>query len=158
MTGDSTPWLSDQQERLWRDWVRLGTRLPAALNRQLQAAGLSLADFEVLVMLTDVAGGRLRLTDLAEQMHWERSRLSHQVRRMGQRGLLERQMCDSDGRVAYVAITAAGRTAIEEAAPGHATLVQQMFFAGLSQEQSSALRSFFAGALARLDDAEAGNS
>src|SRR5919112_1306317 len=132
MTDDS-PWLDDDQQRLWRRWVALSSELPAALHRQLQAdSGLSLQDFEVLVRLTEVPDGRARVTDLANAAGWERSRLSHHIKRMQGRGLVQRQECCDDGRGAFVVLTPAGRTAIERAAPGHVRTVRELVFSGLS--------------------------
>lgn len=122
-------WLTDAEEQLWRRWLTLNRLVPAALHHDLQAdSGLSLADFEVLVQLTDTAEGRLRVGDLAQLMQWERSRVSHQVTRMERRGLVTRVDCTQDGRVAYVAITPQGREAIEKAAPSHLRTVRRLVF------------------------------
>ena len=67
------PWLSADEERLWRQWLRLNALLPAELHRELQRDGLSLPDFDVLVQLTDRPDGRVRISDLARQLTWERS-------------------------------------------------------------------------------------
>lgn len=72
----------------------------------------------MLVNLTDSEAGRLRVSDLATQMLWERSRLSHHVTRMERRGLVQRVECPSDGHGAFIVITPEGRVAIEGAAPG----------------------------------------
>lgn len=150
MTDDS-PWLSEAQQRLWRGWISLMTQLPAELHRQLQAdSGLSLQDFEVLVRLTEADEGRARVTDLANAAGWERSRLSHHVKRMAARGLVERQECCDDGRGAFVVVTAAGRGALEDAAPGHARTVRDLLFADLDDAGLAAVTRFVEGALQRL--------
>ena len=110
----------------------MGSRLPAALNRQLQRdSDLSLQDFDVLVQLTDVDEGRVRVSALAAALGWERSRLSHHVTRMERRGLVAREECDDDGRGAFVVLTPAGRAAIERAAPGHVRTVRSLVFDAL---------------------------
>jgi DNA-binding MarR family transcriptional regulator len=148
--GDS--WLDDRQQRLWRAWVALSSQLPAALHRQLQAdSGLSLQDFEVLVHLTDASDGRVRVSDLARCAGWERSRLSHHVKRMEGRGLVQRQECCDDGRGAYVTVTPAGREAIERAAPGHVSAVKDFVFASLTDDEIDAVTRFAEGALSRLE-------
>ena len=148
---DDSPWLDDRQQRLWRSWVALGSQLPAELHRQLQAeSGLSLQDFEVLVRLTDVEDGRVRVSDLARATGWERSRLSHHVKRMQGRGLVERQECCDDGRGQFVALTPAGRQAIERAAPGHARTVRELVFASLDDEELDAVTRFTERVLGRL--------
>lgn len=125
----TTPWLDDEQQRVWRRWLALTAELPAALNRELQADGeLSLPDFEVLVRLTDVADGRLRVSDLASALAWERSRLSHHLKRMEARGLICRDDCAEDGRGSFVAVTEQGRRAIEHVAPAHVATVRRLVF------------------------------
>ena len=89
-TGPMTQWLDDRQQRIWRAWLKLNRELPTALGRDLQArSDLSMADFEVLVNLTDVPEGRLRISELASSMNWERSRVSHHLKRMAARGLVD---------------------------------------------------------------------
>ncbi|MCV7319304.1 MarR family winged helix-turn-helix transcriptional regulator [Mycolicibacterium confluentis] len=108
--------------------MRVQLRLSYEMNRQLQAdSGLSLADYDVLVALSDEDQG-MRVSDLAAQIGWERSRLSHQLRRMEERGLTERRPNAEDRRTTNVVLTATGRRAIVEAAPGHVDLVRTMFF------------------------------
>ena len=150
---DDDPWLDERQQRLWRCWVALNSQLPAALHRQLQAdAELSLQDFEVLVHLTDTADGRVRVSDLAGCMGWERSRLSHHVKRMEGRGLVQRQECFEDGRGAFVTLTPTGREAIEHAAPGHARTVRELVFTSLTEEELDAVTTFAERVLGRLED------
>jgi DNA-binding MarR family transcriptional regulator len=154
MTEDS-PWLDDDQQRLWRRWVALSSELPAALHRQLQAdSGLSLQDFEVLVRLTEVPDGRARVTDLAHAVGWERSRLSHHIKRMQGRGLVTREECCDDGRGAFIALTPAGRDALERAAPGHARTVRDLVFASLGDAELRTVSSFLGGVLDRLGTAQ----
>ncbi|WP_212814946.1 MULTISPECIES: MarR family winged helix-turn-helix transcriptional regulator [unclassified Mycolicibacterium] len=108
--------------------MRVQLRMNYEINRQLQAdSGLSLADYDVLVALSDNDAG-MRVSDLAAQIGWERSRLSHQLRRMEERGLTERRPSVEDGRTSNVVLTANGRRAITEAAPGHVDLVRALFF------------------------------
>ena len=130
------PWLDDQEQHLWRGWLKLNLELSATLQRELQEdAGLSNPDFEVLVHLTDDPEGRIRVTDLAGLLRWERSRVSHHVKRMEGRGLVERAECPEDGRGAFIAITAEGRAAIERAAPGHVRAVRRLMFDVLGAEE-----------------------
>ena len=81
-----SPWLDDAEQQAWRAYLRMHGRLVGQLARRLQAdSGLSLADYQVLVALTDVADARLRVLDLARSLDWEQSRMSHQVARMVRR-------------------------------------------------------------------------
>lgn len=131
-----TRWLDDGEQRAWRAWLRMHTQLNAVLHRQLQAeSGLSLADYEVLVKLTDTQHGRLRPYQLQRALDWEQSRLSHHLGRMQRRGLVAKEDCGHDGRGAYITVTDAGRQAITAAAPGHVDAVRRYFFDALEPEQ-----------------------
>jgi DNA-binding MarR family transcriptional regulator len=132
--NDEAPWLSADELALWRRWLTVNSMLSGVLNRELQAdAGLSLPDYEVLVHLTDSAEGRVRVTELARALDWERSRVSHQVTRMQRRGLVERSECRDDGRGSWVVLTRLGRSVIEKAAPGHAKAVRRLIFGDLTE-------------------------
>ncbi|GAA0969089.1 MarR family winged helix-turn-helix transcriptional regulator [Actinocorallia libanotica] len=147
-----TRWLSDEEQRLWRDFLRMHTDLWAVVGRDLQSgSGLSPGDFEVLVHLTDSAGHRLRVTELARAMRWERSRLSHQLSRMEKRGLILRQECPEDARGAFVVLTPEGLGAIESAAPSHVETVRRVLFDVLAPHQLDALADVCATVLAELD-------
>lgn len=151
MSDTDIPWLDEQEMALWRLWLRLQTELPAALGRALAQDGdLSLQDFETLVWLSEAPGERLRISALAEQMHWERSRLSHHLRRMSARGLVTKQDCPDDGRGSFVGLTHAGRAALESAAPGHVRAVRALFLDGIEQDERAALRRFLERVLGRV--------
>lgn len=131
--GASDPeWLTPAQSTAWRAYMGLSLQMTYEMNRQLtEDHGLSLADYSVLVALADSTDGSRRVTDLASEIGWERSRLSHHLKRMSARGLAERRTSESDGRAADVVLTALGRHAIEKAAPDHVALVKRLFFADL---------------------------
>lgn len=110
-------------------------RLNYEMNRQLQSdTDMSLADYHVLNALTGAPDGRLQVSDLAALIGWERSRASHQLRRLCERGLIERIPSAEDGRATDATLTKAGREAIKAAAPGHVDLVRRMFFDPLPDE------------------------
>jgi DNA-binding MarR family transcriptional regulator len=139
MTTD-IPWLSAQEEHVWRAWNQLTAELTAGLQRTMQAeAQLSMPDYGVLVHLTDSPEGRVRVSDLASLLQWERSRLSHHLTRMEGRGLVERTECAEDGRGAFIGVTTAGRTAIEQAAPSHVAAVRRLVFDHLDAQDVAAL-------------------
>jgi DNA-binding MarR family transcriptional regulator len=147
-------WLTDDEQRAWRGLLQMTSRLDARLNRQLQqTSGLSLADYDVLVLLTERPDGRLRVFEIAEDLQWEQSRLSHHIGRMQRRGLVAREECTTDRRGAFVVLTPAGREAIEKAAPAHVATVRQLVFDGLSKEQVATLESTVNEVLSRLDQA-----
>lgn len=144
-------WLTPEQQRAWRGLLFMNTQLHAHLARALQAeSDLSYADYTVLVSLTDQEGDRARISELADVLQWERSRLSHHIKRMESRALLERSSCPEDGRGQYIAVTPIGRAAIEQAAPGHAALVRDLMFADLSDEELAVLTEVSERVLDRL--------
>jgi DNA-binding MarR family transcriptional regulator len=129
------PWLSAAELRAWRAFMSVQLRMNYEMNRQLQSdSDLSLADYHVLNALTDAPGGRLQVSDLAALIGWERSRASHQLRRLCERGLTERVRSGDDGRATDAILTKAGREAIDAAAPGHVALVRSLFFDPLPDE------------------------
>ena len=132
--GDS-PWLSPSQKRAWLAYMRVQLRMNYEINRQLQRdSGLSLADYHVLNALTMAPDHRLQVTDLAALIGWELSRVSHHLRRLGDRGLTKRVQSEVDGRATDAVLTKKGLSTIVEAAPGHAALVRKLFFEPLPDE------------------------
>jgi DNA-binding MarR family transcriptional regulator len=128
-------WLTPVQQRAWLAYIRVQLRMNYEMHRQLQVDnGLSLSDYDILVALSNAPHARMRVADLAAQIGWERSRVSHQLRRMCERGLTERQPSPDDGRATHVWLTAAGRDAITQAAPGHVELVRRLFFDSIPDE------------------------
>ena len=149
--GDS-PWLSPTQSRTWVAYMRVQLRMNYEINRQLQRdSGLSLADYHVLNALSNAPDHKLQITDLAALIGWERSRLSHQVRRLSERGLTERIQSEDDGRATDAVITEDGMNAIVAAAPGHATLVRKLFFGPLPDELVPSLTAALEHIQASLD-------
>jgi DNA-binding MarR family transcriptional regulator len=133
-------WLDERQLRAWRSMQFMQMRLEGELARQLAAdSSLSYPDYLLLVALTDRPDGRMRLFELADALGWERSRVSHQVARMADRGLVAKEKCGSDRRGAFVAVTATGRREIEAAAPGHVAAVRRLFVDRLTPDQLDAI-------------------
>jgi DNA-binding MarR family transcriptional regulator len=149
----TTRWLTDHEQAAWRAFLDMHARLTAQLNRELQTdSGLSLADFAVLANLSE-HDSTMRVLELARALGWEKSRLSHQLSRMQQRGLIERAGCPSDRRGAYVQLTDEGRATIEAASPQHVEAVRRYMFDHLTADQIEALTAISGGVLARLDEA-----
>jgi DNA-binding MarR family transcriptional regulator len=143
-------WLTEEEQRAWRGLLRMTSRLNARMNRQLQDEyGISLADYEVLVALSEAPEGRLRVFETVDALAWEQSRVSHQLARMQRRGLITRQDCATDARGAFAVLTEAGRAAIERAAPAHVEMVRQLVFDGLGHDQLTALTEITTGVLDR---------
>ena len=146
-----TRWLTEEEQRAWRGLLRMTAQLNARANRLLlQEYGISLADYEVLVALSEAPEGQLRVFEVADALAWEQSRVSHQLARMQRRGLITREGCATDARGAFAVLTTAGRAAIERAAPAHVEQVRQLVFDELSHEQVSALTEITTRVLDRL--------
>ena len=144
-------WLTDEEQQAWRGLLRMTSQLNARMNRQLQDEyGISLADYDMLVVLSEAPEGRLRVFEVADALAWEQSRVSHQLARMQRRGLITRVGCATDARGAFAVLTEAGRAAIERAAPAHVEQVRQLVFDGLSPGQVAALTEITTGVLDRL--------
>ena len=144
-------WLTEEEQRAWRGLLRMTSQLNARANRLLQEEyGISLADYEVLVALSEAPEGRLRVFEVADALAWEQSRVSHQLARMQRRGLITREGCATDARGAFAVLTTVGRGAIERAAPAHVEQVRQLVFDELSHEQVSALTEITTRVLDRL--------
>ena len=142
-------WLTDEQQHIWRGYLAASSRLQTAMHRQLQQdCELSLSDYDVMVALSE--RGPLRINELGEILAWEQSRLSHQLRRMRGRGLVNRRDSSDDRRGATVQITDAGLAALGAAASGHAELVRSVVFDGLSAAQQRAFGSVIESILGRL--------
>ena len=146
-------WLSDDEQRAWRTYLRMSSLLPAALNRQLQQdCGLTLPEYEVLVQLSESPGHRLRPYQICEGLNWEQSRLSHQLTRMERRGLVSRRECAADGRGAVIELTAAGADLIGAAAPRHVAAVRGLVFDRLSATERTAFEEACSRIVAVLTD------
>ncbi|VVJ20622.1 Transcriptional regulator [Amycolatopsis camponoti] len=120
--------LTAAETAAWYAYMKVHLRLEYELNRQLRAdSGISLADYHVLVALTSEPEGRMRVTDLAIRIGWERSRLSHHLKRMRERELVETGANAEDRRAVDVALSEAGREALRQAGPDHVEFVRKAF-------------------------------
>lgn len=145
-------WLSADEERAWRGLLRMHDLLVNQAGRSLQSEfGLSATDYSVLAELTRAPDDRLRVMELAKVLGWEKSRTSHHLSRMVKRGVITREDCIDDGRGAYVAVTAAGRAAIEAAAPRHVEDVRRLFLDHLTPGQIVLLAEITDTVIEKLD-------
>ena len=148
---EDVQWLDQREERAWRALQFMQMRLDGELARQLAAdSGLSYPDYVVLVALTDRPDGRMRLFELGEVLGWEKSRVSHHVARMINRGLVAKKPCDADRRGAYVIATKRGRKEIAAAAPGHVAEVRRLFIDQLTPDQLDAISAAAESVLAAI--------
>jgi DNA-binding MarR family transcriptional regulator len=125
---------------VWRSLIDTTTELRRRLGAQLQReTGLSPADYRVLLALHEVAGRRMRSSALAASIDWERSRLSHQLRRMETRGLVRRDECATDSRGAEISVTSQGSDLFRRATAPHLLAVKRHFADALTPGQFAAL-------------------
>jgi DNA-binding MarR family transcriptional regulator len=128
--------LEPGERSAWFSYMRLQLRLRFELNRQLQSdSGISLADFDVLVALTSDPGSVMGVSALAARIGWERSRLSHHVKRMADRGLVSLAVASTDRRVREVRLAPDGVQVLRDAAPAHIDLVRAMFTSALEPQE-----------------------
>jgi DNA-binding MarR family transcriptional regulator len=127
--------LSDVQLRVWLAYMRVNLQLTYEMNHQLLSESeLSLADYHVLTKLHQAPARTLRISALAHEIGWERSRASHQVRRMTERGLIATEQATNDRRGTQVTVTDRGHATYLEARRGHVALVKELFFSGLRDD------------------------
>ncbi|WP_020657466.1 MarR family winged helix-turn-helix transcriptional regulator [Amycolatopsis benzoatilytica] len=144
-----------REAEVWCSYQRLQRALGTALDRRLEhGAGISAADYALLVPLATAPGGVLRMRELGVTVEWDRSRLSHHVSRMVKRGLVVRENCTEDARGANVRLTEDGRAAIAAAEGHYREAVQRYFFDQASADELDLLGRVFRRMLAGLADAD----
>src|SRR5580704_19332149 len=143
-------WLTDDEQRAWRAYIRLAQLLMRQLDRDLHPFGLSMHDYEILVELSEATQHRLRMTDLADRTAQSRSRLSHQVSRMESRGLVAREGCEGDKRGTFAVLTELGAAVIGQVAPHHVASVRRHFIDQLAADGLGALTGACEPVLDRL--------
>jgi DNA-binding MarR family transcriptional regulator len=146
-----TQWLTREQQQHWRAYIAATTLLGERLSRELQSAhGISMADYEILVRLSEAPDRRLRMSQLADHTLASRSRLSHQVDRLEKVGLVERTACAEDRRGANAVLTEKGWTLLVAAAPTHVEGVREHLVDQLTPEQFASVGDALAVVAAHL--------
>jgi DNA-binding MarR family transcriptional regulator len=159
MTEPETRWLSDEEQQVWRASLGVLNLLPLYLERDLQQKhGLTMHDYEILVRLSEAPDRRLRLTELAGLSHQSKSRLSHQMTRMENAGLVARESCDSDRRGQWAVLTEAGWQRLVKAAPDHVESVRRHFIDLFTEEQKRVLGEAFGTIMEHLRDVDNGQT
>ncbi|WP_353647456.1 MarR family winged helix-turn-helix transcriptional regulator [Nakamurella sp. A5-74] len=138
-------WLSVLEQQAWRAALILRGPLMAELGRRLaHHSGLSIADYDVLVALSEVESGTMPVSELLAATDWEASRMSHQLTRMQKRGLLRRRTSRLDGRRSEVSLTPEGARSIRAAAPMHVKDVRELLIDRLEIRHLEALAAITA--------------
>ncbi|MFJ9840540.1 MarR family winged helix-turn-helix transcriptional regulator [Kitasatospora sp. NPDC101155] len=146
------PWLTSGELASWMSVVRLITRLPWAIDAQLQRdAELSMVEYMTLAVLSGVPDRTLRMSTLAEHTSTSLSRLSHMVKRLESRGYVRREPDPSDGRFTNAILLPAGVSMLESAAPGHVAYVRHLVVDNLSGERLRRLGQDAERILQRID-------
>lgn len=145
--------LSERQAAAWASYQRMRVRLTERLNRELvRKTGLSEADFEILCALTQTPEESVRALALRCGLEWEKSRLSHQLRRMEARGFITREECPEDNRGSVIRVTDTGRKLAAEARIHYEQAVRRYVTDILTAEQMEALGTIAEVVLKHLEE------
>src|SRR5216684_36039 len=143
-------WLTAEEQAAWRAFLGACQELFGAVEAQLQhEEGMPHTYYEILVRLSETPGRSLRMSQLAEASASSKSRVSHAVARLEERGWVRRVDCPTDRRGQIAELTADGYAALSAAAPGHVEQVRQVLFDALSAEQLRQLEKISAAILAK---------
>jgi DNA-binding MarR family transcriptional regulator len=133
-------WLTPEEQSVWRAFLDVSRLMTDQMNRQLSDdGGMSLPEYEILVALSEAPDRRLRMSELADRVLSSRSRITHTVGRMEERGHVHREACADDGRGVLCVLTDAGFAVLERAAPAHVESVRSAMFDPLTAEEVDAL-------------------
>src|SRR3954471_1240527 len=147
-----TDWLDDEQQAAWVRLIAMVELLPGVLDTQLRReADLTHFEYFLLAMLSEAPERTLRMTALAARTNATLPRLSHVVRRLEERGLVERSACPQDARATNARLTEAGWRTLRDTAPGHVATVRQHVIDALTPEQVGQLGEIAQAILGRLD-------
>lgn len=147
-----TRWLTEDEQRGWRAWLAASSLLNDRLSRDLQEEhDLTIADYEILVQLSESPERRMRMSELAERTLSSRSRLSHQIDRMATRDLVAREACVDDRRGSFAVLTDHGWDVLVAAAPDHVESVRTHLLDVLTPTEFAALGKACAKVAERLE-------
>lgn len=148
---NGTNWLGAAEMASWRAYIEGSALLEYRLNRELQAAhDLSIADYEIIVRLSEQPEQRLRMSELADDVAHSKSRVSHQIRRLESKDLVRRIECPSDGRGVFAMLTDQGVALLEQAAPTHVAGVREHMIDLLGEEEQRVLANVFERVITHL--------
>jgi DNA-binding MarR family transcriptional regulator len=139
-SGTGTRWLTAEEQQSWRNFMAATQTLFSAVEAHLQReSGIPLGYYEILVILSESKGRSLRMSQLADKATSSKSRLSHAVARLEERGWVERLDCPTDRRGQIAQLTDAGFAALAAAAPGHVEQVRRSLFDRINADQVTQL-------------------
>jgi DNA-binding MarR family transcriptional regulator len=154
-TTTETPWLTTEQQRIWRSFLSGSIVLNERLDRDLRTAhGLSMPEYEILVRLSEAPNRSIRMAELANAVSHSRSRVTHTIARLEREGLVLRGQCSEDGRGVSAVLTDHGFSVLEEAAHTHVRGVHDYFVENASPEEFKAIGRVMARVTEHLNGAQ----
>ncbi len=151
---DDTRWLDADEQRAWLRLAGVMLKLAPALDSQLQRdAGMTHFEYLCLAMLSQADDRTLRMSELAAQVNASLSRLSHVVKKLEQRGWVERQPSPDSRRVTLARLTDDGLRELVTTAPGHVETVRSLVFDGLDPADVAALERIAGHVVERIEQA-----
>lgn len=146
------PWLSDDQQLLWRQWLAISRLLNDRIEKDLQReGGMPQAYYLILAMLSEAPCRSLRMNQLADVVRASQSRTSHAVSRLEEYGWVRREATPQDGRGQTATLTDAGWERLNQVAPGHAETVRSTMFDALDSEDLASLSRIYGKLLDHID-------
>ena len=139
----SSKWLNNQEMRAWRAYIDTANHLRSALETDLAGHGLSLGDYEVLVILSEAEGGYVRMCDLSQGLGLSPSGLTRRLDGLVKAGCVQRSQCPNDRRVMYASITPLGKQTLKRAAGDHVNSVRRHLIDRLTTKQVKELGDIF---------------
>ena len=153
-----TRWLDGEEMQVWRALLGVGTRVLSRLDDDLVAGfNLRVADYEVLVLLSEAPGRRLRMSELADAVFLSPSGLTRRVDHLAVAGLVGREQCPSDRRGSFAVLTPGGMRALEQSAPTHVEGVRRYVFDRINRDELHVLADVLKVILEATDHATAGS-
>ncbi|MBV9024049.1 MAG: MarR family transcriptional regulator [Streptomycetaceae bacterium] len=143
-TENGVRWLTETEQQTWRTHLEVCRLLTYQTERDLQPFGLTNNDYEILVYLSEADDHRMRMSDLARTAMQSKSRLSHQITRMENAGLVRRENCESDRRGLFAVLTPHGWETMKKVAPHHVASVREHFIDLLSPDELTTLQQALA--------------
>lgn len=140
---EAVKWLNPREMKAWRSYIIASRRLLDALDLDLAGHDLTMADYEVLALLSESPERRMRMTELAELSMLSKSRLSHRMKVMEKIGWVKRQACTSDKRGSWAVMTEKGWKAIVKAAPDHVNSVRNRLIDHLTSKDQDEISKIF---------------
>jgi DNA-binding MarR family transcriptional regulator len=151
---DETRWLGPDELRAWLGLAGVMLKLAPALDSQLQRdSDMTHFDYLCLAMLSEAEGHTLRMSELAARANASLSRLSHVVKKLEQRGWVERYPCPDSRRITMARLTPEGFDVLVAAAPGHVETVRSLVFDELDEDDVAALERITSHIVERIEKA-----